>query len=711
MSTARRDLLVQAGAAGGGFLLGLSLPGRAASGAGARFVPNAWIRIGADDSVTLMLSQVEIGQGIATTLPAVLADELGADWNRVAVENAPVDEAYRNPAFRWMFTGNSESTATFAPIMRRAGAAARAMLVGAAAEGWSVPDAECRSEGGAVLHVPSGRRVSFGSLAAAAARRPVPTDPPLRPDAELRLVGRPLARRDIPAKVDGSAVFGLDVVLPGLAVAAVRHAPMLGGGLARFDPASIAGRPGVIGAFPIPNGVAVVAERFWQAVAALGALDVTWTDGDAAIATPALEALHAAALEAGPWVTVEERGTPAGPAVPRVIRDYRSPFQAHAPMEPMNCTARVTAEGCEVWAPTQGQDAVRAAVAGALDLPAETVTVKWTYAGGGFGRRLLADYAVQAALLSRAVGRPVKAVWTREEDFARDLYRPMTLTRLVAALGPDGLPAEISARLVSATQLGGVFPAAVQGGRDPRVVEGLETTRYAVARWRLDYRMVDLGALPTSVLRTTGFGPNVFALECFVDELAATSGRDPYDYRRALLAHDARALAVLDAAARRAGWGTPLPEGVGRGIAFAEAFGTLLAQVVELAVEPGRQIRLRRVVTAADPGRVYDPGIAASNIEGGVVWGLSTALKGEITFADGRAEQSNFDGYDLMHLWEMPPRIETVLIEGDRDGAIGGLGESGPVCIPPALAGAIFAVTGERLRDLPVTRAGYAIAA
>lgn len=702
----RREALSLAG----GLLLGFRLPGRAAA-SGTSFVPNAWIRIGADDRVTLLLSQTEIGQGISTTLPAVLADELGADWDRVAVENAPVADAYRNPNSRWMFTGNSESTATFAPVMRRAGAAARAMLVGAAAERWSVPEAACRVEAGAVLHPPSGRRLTFGALAEAAARRAVPADPPLRAEAELRLIGRAVPRRDIPAKVNGSAVFGLDITLPDLAVAAVRQAPILGGGLAGFDAASIAGRPGVVGAYPIPNGIAVVAERFWQAKAALAALDVTWTGGDGAIATPALEARHAAALESGPFVTVEERGAPAPAGARRFTRDYRSPFQAHAPMEPMNCTAHASAAGCEVWAPTQGQDAVRVSVAAALGLPQDAVTVNWTYAGGGFGRRLLGDYAVQAALLSRAVGRPVKAVWTREEDFARDLYRPMTLTRLSAALGADGLPADLSARLVSASQLRAVFPPAVGGGRDPRVAEGLEATRYAIPRWRLDHHMIDLGALPTSVLRTTGFGPNIFALEAFVDELAADAGRDAYAYRRALLAHDARALAVLDAAAERAEWGTPLPPGAGRGIAFADAFGTILAQVVELAVEPGKQIRLRRVVTAADPGRIYDPGIAASNIEGGVVWGLSTALKGEMTFANGRAEQSNFDGYDVMHLWETPPRIETVLIEGDRDGAIGGLGECGPVCVPPALAGAIFAAAGERLRDMPVTRAGFSVAA
>jgi isoquinoline 1-oxidoreductase beta subunit len=706
----RRDLLTGAGA----LVVGMQLPrSDVAKAQAAPAMLTAWVRISPDDRVTLILSQAEIGQGISTTLPAILADELGADWAKIEVENAPVAPAYQNPRIHWMFTGNSESTRSFADVMRRAGAAAREMLIRAAVTHWpgATPD-QCTTADGRVVHRPSGRSLSFGAAAADAARLAVPDRATLRPASELRLVGRATPRRDVPAKTDGSAVFGLDFKVPAMAYAAVRQAPIFGGSVASFDASSVAAMPGIIGAYPIPNGVAVVAEHFWQAKTAADALKVSFSDGpNAALDSAGIEAQYRAALDGDSWAAITDKGDAAAAvaaATRKVTREYWSPFQAHATMEPMNCTASVTANGCDIWGPLQGPQMAQIVAGAALQMPADKVRVHWTYSGGGFGRRLLADFVAQAVVLSKAVGRPIKVVWTREEDMTHDFYRPATLARLSAALGADNKPIAIAARLVSATQLQRVSPGTLPLNIDPLCTEGLDGSRYALANYRLDYHKPAL-AVPTSVLRTTGFGPNIFALESFIDELADAAGEDPYRFRRGLLREDARALRVIDLAAEKSEWGKPLPKGVGRGLAFYEAFENVMAQVVELEVDAKKTVRLRRIVTVADPGKVFDPGIAVSNLEGGVVFGLTSAMKSEITFAKGQVEQTNFDGYDMVHLWETAPVVETFLVESGAD-KIGGLGEVGPVGIPPAFVNAVFAATGERLRSLPLARHGYSFA-
>jgi isoquinoline 1-oxidoreductase beta subunit len=706
----RREVLCGAGA----LILGLQVQTfRGAVGQPAAAILTAWVRITPDDRVTLLLSQAEIGQGISTTLPAILADELGVDWTKVEVENAPVAPAYQNPRIHWMFTGNSESIQSFADLMRNAGAAAREMLIRAALARW--PDAtmaECTTTDGRVLHRLSGRSLSFGALAADAAQVPVPDRPVLRPPAELRLTGRAVPRRDVPGKTDGSAVFGLDFKVSGMVYAAVRQAPVFGGTVASFDPASVAGMAGVIGAYAIPNGVAVVAEHFWQAKIAADALKVSFADGpNGTFDSTGIEAQYWAVLGGNSWRVVTNTGDAASTvdsAATKVTQEYWSPFQAHATMEPMNCTAAVTADDCDVWGPLQGPQMAQIVASSVLQLPPEKVRIHWTYSGGGFGRRLLADFVAQAVLLSKAVGKPVKVVWTREEDMTHDFYRPATLARLSAGLGPDKKPTAIAAKLVSATQLQRVTAGALPENVDPLCTEGLEDARYAIANYRLDYNKPTL-PVPTSVLRTTGFGPNIFALESFIDELAHAAGADPYRYRRGMLLHDARALKVLDLAAEKSDWDKPLPKGAGRGLAFYEAFNAVMAQVVELEVDAKKTVRLRRIITVADPGKVFDPGIAASNLESGVVFGLTSAMKSEITFANGRVEQTNFDGYDMVHLWETAPLVETFLVESGAE-KIGGIGEVGPVGIPPAFANAVFAATGERLRSLPLARHGYSFA-
>jgi isoquinoline 1-oxidoreductase beta subunit len=470
--------------------------------------------------------------------------------------------------------------------------------------------------------------------------------------------------------------------------------------------------PGVIGAYSIPDGVAVVAEHFWQAKTAVDALNVSFADGpNAALDSAGIEAQYRAALDGTSWATVTNKGDAAAAvasATTKITQQYWSPFQAHATMEPMNCTASVTADGCDIWGPLQGPQMAQIVAASVLQMPPDKVRVHWTYSGGGFGRRLLADFVAQAVVLSKAVGRPVKVVWTREEDMTHDFYRPATLARLTAALGPDNKPVAIAARLVSATQLQRVSPGTLPPNIDPLCTEGLEGARYAIASYRLDYHKPAL-AVPTSVLRTTGFGPNIFALESFVDELAHAAGEDPYRYRRALLRDDARALKVIDLAAEKSDWEKPLPKGAGRGLALYEAFGNVMAQVVELEVDARKTVRLRRIVTVADPGKVFDPGIAVANLEGGVVFGLTSAMKSEITFAKGRVEQTNFDGYEMVYLGETAPVVETFVVESGAD-KIGGIGEVGPVGIPPAFVNAVFAANGERLRSLPLARHGYSFA-
>jgi isoquinoline 1-oxidoreductase beta subunit len=713
----RRLFLQSAALAGGGFLLGYALPSPAAELVGAagvaphanEFALSPWVRITPDNLVTIVVSQTEIGQGISTTLPAILADELGADWDAVRLETAPFAPAYRNPERKWMFTGNSESVQAFHDLMRMMGAAAREMLVNAAASRWNVPSTTCRTAKGFVLHEPSGRRASFGELAADAAKLPPPANPTRKPDSELTLIGRALPRVDVAAKSDGSARFGIDVSVPGMLAAAVRTAPTLGGRLKSVDREAIGHLPGVRAVVPLENGVAVVADTYWQARSALARLPIEFTAGpNADLSTAEIRKQYRNSLEDGPWATPVNAGQvdAALQASSRTVTaDYESPFLAHATMEPMNCTASVTAQSCEIWAPTQGQELAFVRLKEALGLKDEQIQVNRSpYAGGGFGRRLLPDFVVQAALVSKAAGRPVKVIWDREEDIRRDWYRPATMVRLTAGLDAGGYPTALTARVVSPTILHPVFPMIEQvlreQGIDPSALEGMLESVYNLPNRRVEFHLFKT-SVPTSVMRTTGYGPNMFALESFMDELAHTARVDPYQYRRRLLAKNPRMLRLLDRAAALAGWGKPLPKGQGRGLAIADAFGSLIAQVMDVAAGDG-QIRILRVTSVVDCGRVLDPGIAKSNIECGITYGLSYA-KSEITFENGGVVQGNFDGYELPYLAESPELVTEFLASGEK---LGGIGETGPVPVTPALANAIFAATGRRLRSMPLTRHG-----
>jgi len=737
----RRTFLEGAGKTGAALIVGCFFDGTigalnaAAVAAGQDQTLNAWVRVSSDDKVTIVVSQAEMGQGIMSTLPVVLAEELGADWDRVHLENSPAAEAYRNPRINWQFTGNSESTSSFFELMRQVGASAREMLISAAADRWHVASSSCFAEKGAVVHRPSGRKLSFGQLAAAASNKQPPKNPPLKPQSEWKLLGKPLPKVDVPSKVDGSAIFGLDFKLPGMVYAAVRNCPVFTGKLKSFDRSSIAGFPGVIDVAPVPSGVAVVALTYWEAKKALDALHVAWDEGpDAGFSMQTILEQYRESLSGQDWLLVREVGNPdaiphsypnkrlPGTSTPSPTSaattpvafaklysaEYEAQFLAHATMEPMNATARVTSEGCEVWAPTQGQELAQLSIMQALNLPKDKVKINRTMLGGGFGRRLVADFVLQAAVAAKAVGKPVKVIWSREEDMRHDYYRPAVCQRITMGIDSDGKIVAASHQLVSPSILQHVSQVSVTDEFDPSCIEGLNESRYKIPNVRVDFHLLKLGVpASTSVLRTTGYGPNIFAFESFIDEIAHTTGKDPYQYRRELLRDDARALAVLDLAAEKSRWSTAAAPGVYRGIAFADAFQTLICHVVELSVA-GNEVKIHRVVSAVDCGTTLNPNISASNIEGGVAWGLSVAFKSEISFDHGRTVQSNFHDYEILRLSEMPP-VEVYFVEsGARP--LGGTGEVGPVTIVPAVYSAIFAATGKRYRSLPLSRHGLRIA-
>ncbi|HEY1394152.1 MAG TPA: molybdopterin cofactor-binding domain-containing protein [Methylibium sp.] len=717
----RRRFLKSSALAAGGFMLSATWRVDAAQLVGAAAASpregeiglNAWVRIQSDNTVTVVVSQAEIGQGISTTLPAVLVDELGADWSTVRLETAPYDPAYANPRYKWMFTGNSESIQAFYDLMRSMGASARAMLLAAASERFAVPVSELKAERSFVEHAASGRRASFGELATAAARQLPPDKPQLKSDSSLTLIGKPLAKVDVPSKVDGSAIFGIDFRVPGMLHAAVRTAPAFGARLELRNRDALLKEKGVRAVLPITGGFAVVADSYWHARSAMLKAEIDTVGAPQPLAdSAALREAYRERLEHGPFATPVHEGEAArlladGSQV--IEHDYENPFLAHATMEPMNCVAQVSAERCIVWGPLQGQNLAWYALQGALGLKGEQVEVHRTpYAGGGFGRRLLPDFVVQAALLSKAVQAPVKLIWDREEDLRRDFYRPASMQRLKAALGLDGLPQALAARVVSPTIITPVAPFLAEtiqkSGVDPSAMEGMTEWPYAIEHRQVEFHLMQV-PMPTSVLRTTGYGPNTFALESFVDELAHAAGQDPIAYRRRLLQHQPRSLRVLDRAAQLAGWGGRLRAGEGRGVAFTIAFGTVLAQVVEVHVS-GAEVKVLRVVSVADPGRVLDPRISAAGIEGGVVFGLA-GCKAEVSFADGAIVQNNFHQLAMPYLAESPQLVTEFM---QSDAPLGGIGEVSPVTLPAALANAIFSATGRRLRSMPLPRHGLQLA-
>lgn len=703
----RRTLLKAGVAAGGGLIIGFALPGlprlARAETASPAFAPNAWIRIAPDDTITIIVAKSEMGQGVYTSMPMLVAEELEVDIDKVKIENAPPGQAYIDPLLKMQATGGSTSVRSGWRPLREAGAAARMMLIAAAANTWRVKPAQCRAENGVVVHGASKRRLSYGRLAEAAARLPLPEKIVLKEPKDFRYLGKPVPRRDTPAKVNGSAVFGIDVKLPGLLTATLLRCPVFGGKVRSFDGEAAKAVPGVRHVFQTEDGIAVVADGFWPAKKGRDALKVQWDEGElAGLDSAAIERrFEAGAAEPGAVARKENDVEAAfGRASRKIEAVYHVPFLAHATMEPMNCTVDLRPDRCELWVSTQAPAWTQATAAQIAGLKPEAVKVNVTYLGGGFGRRFEQDFIAQAVRIARQAGAPVKLVWTREDDMQHDVYRPAAYDRLSAALDDKGWPVAWKQRIVSPSILKRILPQYLeQDGRlDGSSVEGSANLSYAIPNILVDYLMVDPG-VPVGFWRSVGYSQNGFITESFIDELAAEAKQDPVQFRLKLLGKHPRHQAVLKLAAEKAGWGGKLPAGEGRGVAVLESFGSFVAEVAEVAVDKEGAVRVKRVVCAIDCGSVVNPDTVKAQIESAVAFALTAALKGLISLKNGRIEQSNFHDYPLLRIDEMP-RVEVHILPSHE--APGGVGEPGVPPLAPAVANAIFATTGKRVRRLPI---------
>jgi isoquinoline 1-oxidoreductase beta subunit len=700
----RRRFVQVSALVGGGLLLGVTLPGsraRAATGAAGAAL-NAYVRIKPDGVITLIMCKVEMGQGTYTSLPMLIAEELEVGLDSIQVEAAPPDPAIYGFDGDQSTGGSTSIRQCWLPL-RQAGATARMMLIEAAAQTWSVPSAECHAIAGTVVHDASGRRLGYGALATKAAHVPVPSAPKLKTAAEFKLIGRNTARRDSPAKVNGSATFGIDITLPGLRIAAVAISPVQGGSVVR--PLSTATALAVRGVQQVVDEadlVAVVADNTWAALKGLAALDPQWSDGPNGSVQQAtiVAELDAATRESG--AIAQKTGDPAAAmarAATRLEAVYHQPFLAHATMEPMNCTVHWRNDTCEIWVGNQAPDRAVAKLA-ALGLKPSQINLHNQLIGGGFGRRLEVDGIVIAARIARHVQGPVKVLWSREQDIQHDMYRPCYADRLRAGLDANGAPVAwlhtIAGSAVSEIYSG----EPNKNGVDDDAVEAAANTIYPFSNMLVSFVRCEPKGVPTSWWRGVGPTRSVFVVESFIDELAAAAKQDPLQYRRALL-KEPRMIAVLDAAATRAGWGKPLPPRHGRGVSLQFAFGSYLTQIVEVSVTDDLQVRVHRVVCVLDCGQMINPDTIHAQLEGGVVFGLSAALHGEITIANGRVQQSNFNDYRVQRLSESP-EIETHLIASGE--TPGGVGETGTACIAAAVCNAVYAATGKRIRSLPISR-------
>ena len=677
---------------------------------GSLFTPNAFLRIGADGSVTVIAKHVEMGQGAYTGIATIVAEELDADWSRVRVESAPADaKRYANFTFGTMQgTGGSSAMANSWTQLREAGGKARAMLLSAAANKWHVPVAELTVEKGIVYHAGSKRQATFGSLVATAATLPVPEKVALKDPKDFKLIGRPVPRVDVPAKVDGSAQFTLDVVLPGMLVALLKRPPLFGATVKSFDISAANAIPGVVKVVQVPRGVAVIAKSFWAAKQGRDALRVEWDDTNAEKRSSAALMDEYRRLADQPAASARRQGDAAQAirnASHKLSASYEFPYLAHAPMEPLDAVVKLTASSCEIWAGDQFQtvDQGNAAKTAGLDL--QQVSIHTLYAGGSFGRRANAgsDYIVEAVSIAKAYGAdgtPIKLQWTREDDIHGGLYRPMYFHKLEAGLNDKG---ELSGwrhvivgqSIVADTFLGAMM---IKDGIDPTSVEGAANIPYAIPNIAVDLSTTKTG-VPVLWWRVVGSSHTSFAVEAFIDEVAHVAGEDGFTFRRKLLEHQPRMKAVLELAAEKAGWSSgPMPKGKGRGIAVAEAFKTFVAQVAEVSVDEAGNVKVDRVVCAVDCGTPINPDIIAAQMEGGIGFALGAVLHGRITLRDGHVEQGNFNSYRVLRMNEMP-KVEVHIVPSTE--APTGVGEPGVAPLGPAVANAIFAATGQRIHVLP----------
>jgi isoquinoline 1-oxidoreductase subunit beta len=706
MNLDRRTFLKTTAVAGGGLMIGGYLPtalGRSAGTleAAGSFEPNIWLKVNSDDTVRIMLTQLEMGQGVMTSMPMLVAEELDMDWAKIKTEWTPADARYGNPNFGGQqLTAGSNSVRGMWKILRSAGAAARVMLVTAAAQTWSVSANSLTTEKGEVVHKASGRRIKYGALVDKAAALPVPKEVTLKEPKNFTLMGKSVPRLDIPEKVNGSAVFGMDVKLPGLLTARVVRCPVFGGKVASFNADKAKAVPGVKHVVQISNGVAVVADNYWTANKGAQALEIVWDEGKLATLNSAdiMKKYADLAKQSGKVARNQGNADAALASSPKKFeRIFEAPFLAHATMEPMNCTADVKANSCDVYVPTQGQTASHNAAIGASGLTADKVKIHTTYLGGGFGRRGEADFVTEAVETSKAVGAPVKVVWSREDDMQHDFYRPISYARMQGAVDAAGNATVFTQHLVQQSlmkRLGSLPPPGV----DFISLEGAANLPYDLPNIKVEYTEQDPG-IPFGFWRSVGASFQGFAVEAFIDELATTAGKDPYQFRHDLLGKAPRHRAALDLAAEKAGWGKPLPQGRARGIAVMECFGSILAQVTEVSVDAKGAVRVHRVVCSVDTGWVINPDTITQQMEGGIIYGLTAALKGEITIQNGRVTQRHFNDYQMIRHPEMP-LIEVFIVPSTAEP--GGIGEPSTALAAGSLVNAIYAATGTRIYRLPI---------
>ncbi|MEA2602643.1 MAG: isoquinoline 1-oxidoreductase subunit beta [Acidobacteriota bacterium] len=714
----RRAFLKSSAVVGGSLVVGFFVPASLKRFAFAQEPPapaatpalppfNAFLRIGSDESITVLLAHSEMGQGIWTTLPMMVNEELDADWSRFRVEHAPAADVYHSPIFPIQMTGGSTTTWSELDRYRQVGAVARTLLLTAAAAQWGVAPGDCHTDKGWVVH--GDKRLSYGSLAVAASQLQPPDEVKLKAPEDWKVIGKPTRRLDTPEKITGRAQFGIDVQLPGMLTAVVAHARIFGAKVKSFDPAVAKAVPGVRAVFEIPSGVAVVGDHFWAAKTGRDALKVEWDPGPhagldtAALRESYLKQAKSKGAEASAGGDVEKALGPLAQDIgsTSLVAEYSLPYLAHAPMEPLNCTVRHSADGCEVWTGTQFQTVDQQRVAAIFGLKPDQVAIHTTFLGGGFGRRanIASDFVVEAAHVAKNLDQPVKLVWTRDDDIRGGYYRPMAVHRLEGALDAQGNPVAWRQRIVSQSIMAGSpFAGMIKNGIDPTAVEGASDSPYvmAIPHYRVELHTVDPG-VPVLWWRSVGNSHTAFAVESFVDELAHAAKRDPLEFRRALLAKAPRVRAVLELAAEKAGWVSPLPKGRARGLAVHESFGSIVAHVAEVSVDDER-IRVHRVVCAIDCGVCINPLGVGAQMESGIAYGLGAALHSELTMKEGRIVESNFHDYRVLRLHEMP-QVEVHIVASKEKS--GGAGEPGTPPIAPAVANAVFALTGKRLRELP----------
>ena len=710
-----RRVLLQGGLAGV-FVFGFHLPARAVNepeqppdSTQGKFAPNAFIRIDRSGQTTLVMPQVEMGQGVYTAIPMILAEELDADFSKVALQHAPPDDnLYGNPVLGIQVTGNSNSIRAFWKPLRTAGAATRLMLVQAAAKLWQVDPTSCSTSKGMVSHTSSGRALGYGDLIDAASTQPVPQDPPLKDPKNFMLIGKPLKRFDTPNKTDGKAVYGIDAMLPGMKFATLAQCPVFGGKVGPVDASAAKKIPGGRQIVVLDDFVAVVGDHMWAAKKGLDALVMSWDEGaNAKINSSYIwDDLRAASKKDGVIAkTVGDmaKGLSQGE---RIHGEYELPFLAHAVMEPLNCTVHVTPGACEVWTGTQVLSRVQQYAAKAAGLPLDKVTAHNHLLGGGFGRRLEADMVTAAVRIGKNVDGPVKVVWTREEDIQHDIYRPVYRDVISATLSGGKIAAwkyRISGSSIMARWLAPAF----QGGIDTDAVDSAVDIPYDIPNLQVEYVRAEPPAVPTGFWRGVGPNNNIFAIECFMDELARKTGADPIAFRIGMLGKTPRLKAALELVAEKSGWGQPLPARAGRGVCAQPSFGSFIATVVEAEVDERGEVLLRQVTSAVDTGIAVNPDTIVAQLQGGLIFGLTAALFGEITIERGRVQQSNFNNYRMLRIDEVPT-IDVHIIKSGEDP--GGIGETGANAGPPALRNAIYAATGVALRRLPIDRKALAVA-